>query len=197
MSDEEDGGQEEGAWAVGREGKEDDSDDGSEEEEEKDDDEGLGAANAWKSRMIERAQSLFSTRRLDLERLIYGERASVAPGNNNASGRPSTSRGGSDEDSDDDLFKPVRKNEQHATKGIDSFDCTRPVLAVAAAMMSMDIDEREELKRTRFVTGDWAAGEARGKARPEGDGPQDEGKPLAASDAGCETSKSLYVTAAL
>lgn len=138
--------------------------------------EGLGAAARWKHAMLERASALFSTRAADLQQYIYGTPADGNPSRGDGFGSGAAGAG-SDDDDDDDLFRLKRagaKKGQAAEAStalgeLDAMDTSRAPVPPSALEHWAEPQAVEEL-RNRFVTGEWAAGEARGAARPQEDG---------------------------
>ena len=124
------------------------------------DDEGLGGAARWKRSMTERVAALFSRRRADMEREVYGQRAVVVPNEAQASAQDAQE---SDDDDSDELFRPKGQDTARITL---VEDCSVAPIG-ATDLASWSDDAAVESLRNRFVTGDWEAGAGRSAARPE------------------------------
>lgn len=125
----------------------------------------------WKASMFERAAALFSTRAVDLQKFIYGTKATApTPGTHGTTGD-------SDDDDDDGEFFKRKKRGSAASNGgkvskdaidltaVDALDCSKSYLPGNILQMWGEQGSAERL-RDRFVTGNWEAGEARASARP-------------------------------
>ncbi|CAL8465158.1 g4693 [Coccomyxa elongata] len=135
------------------------------------DTEGLGGAAKWKENMLHKASALFSRRGADLQSYIYATSAlaDAAKKNGQRKGVESES-----EEEGGDLFR-LRRNDESAGDGAaPDLDADDALDASALPLAELDLDRwaedgAAEQLRNRFVTGDWAEGEARDTAGPDAD----------------------------